>query len=46
MGLLVLFGYPVAQEADAERAARAALAIERARPMSRLGTSCGLIYAK
>jgi len=29
-GLLVLFGYPVAQENDAERAARAALAIQRA----------------
>ena len=28
-GLLVLFGYPVAQENDAERAARAALAIQR-----------------
>jgi SAM domain (Sterile alpha motif)/Adenylate and Guanylate cyclase catalytic domain len=29
-GLMVLFGYPVAQENDAERAARAALAIQRA----------------
>jgi len=29
-GLLALFGYPVAQENDAERAARAALAIQRA----------------
>jgi class 3 adenylate cyclase/predicted ATPase len=29
-GLLVLFGYPLAQENDAERAARAALAIQRA----------------
>ena len=28
-GLMVLFGYPVAQENDAERAARAALAIQR-----------------
>jgi SAM (Sterile alpha motif) domain-containing protein len=30
-GLLALFGYPVAQENDAERAARAALAIQRPR---------------
>ncbi len=29
-GLLALFGYPVAQENDSERAARAALAIQRA----------------
>jgi len=29
-GLMVLFGYPVAQENDAERAARAALLIQRA----------------
>ena len=29
-GLMVLFGYPVAQENDAERAARAALSIQRA----------------
>jgi class 3 adenylate cyclase len=29
-GLLALFGYPVAQENDAERAARAALSIQRA----------------
>jgi class 3 adenylate cyclase len=29
-GLLVLFGYPVAQENDAERAVRAALSIQRA----------------
>ena len=29
-GLLTLFGYPVAHENDAERAARAALAIQRA----------------
>ena len=28
-GLMVLFGYPVAQENDAERAARAALSIQR-----------------
>src|SRR6516225_10534154 len=29
-GLMVLFGYPTAQENDAERAARAALSIQRA----------------
>ena len=29
-GLMALFGYPVAQENDAERAARAALSIQRA----------------
>src|SRR5437868_4065807 len=29
-GLMVLFGYPVAQENDAERAARAALSLQRA----------------
>src|SRR5262249_42344285 len=29
-GLMALFGYPVAQENDTERAARAALAIQRA----------------
>src|SRR5215467_12938885 len=29
-GLMVLFGYPVGQENDAERAARAALSIQRA----------------
>ena len=29
-GLMVLFGYPVAQENDAERVARAALSIQRA----------------
>jgi class 3 adenylate cyclase len=29
-GLMVLFGYPVAHENDAERAARAALSIQRA----------------
>ena len=31
-GLMALFGYPVAQENDAERAARAALSIQRAEP--------------
>src|SRR5262245_55579878 len=31
-GLMALFGYPVAQENDAERAARAALSIQRALP--------------
>jgi class 3 adenylate cyclase len=29
-GLMALFGYPVAHENDAERAARAALSIQRA----------------
>jgi class 3 adenylate cyclase len=29
-GLMALYGYPVAQENDAERAARAALSIQRA----------------
>ena len=29
-GVMALFGYPVAQENDAERAARAALSIQRA----------------
>ena len=31
-GLMALFGYPVAQENDAERAARAALSIQRVAP--------------
>jgi class 3 adenylate cyclase len=33
-GLMALFGYPVAQENDAERAARAALSIQRARSLT------------
>ena len=37
-GLMALFGYPVAQENDAERAARAALAIQRALAELNAGT--------
>jgi class 3 adenylate cyclase/predicted ATPase len=41
-GLMVLFGYPVAQENDAERAARAALSIQRAlAEMNRKNTDAG-----
>jgi class 3 adenylate cyclase/predicted ATPase len=41
-GLMVLFGYPVAQENDAERAARAALSIQRAlAAVNRKGTETG-----
>jgi class 3 adenylate cyclase/tetratricopeptide (TPR) repeat protein len=41
-GLMVLFGYPVAQENDAERAARAALSIQRAlAAVNRRGTETG-----
>jgi hypothetical protein len=40
--LMVLFGYPVAQENDAERAARAALSIQRAlATVNRKGTETG-----
>jgi class 3 adenylate cyclase len=35
-GLMSLFGYPVAQENDAERAARTARAIQRARTRARV----------
>ena len=41
-GLMVLFGYPVAQENDAERAARAALSIQRSlAAVNRKGTETG-----
>ncbi|WP_439369632.1 AAA family ATPase [Bradyrhizobium sp. DASA03120] len=41
-GLMALFGYPVAQENDAERAARAALSIQRTlAALSRKGTETG-----
>jgi class 3 adenylate cyclase len=41
-GLMALFGYPVAQENDAERAARAALSIQRAlAEVNRKNASCG-----
>ena len=35
---MAIFGYPVAQENDAERAARAALSIQRALARSTVGT--------
>jgi class 3 adenylate cyclase/predicted ATPase len=41
-GLMALFGYPVAQENDAERAARAALSIQRAlAEINRKNAGCG-----
>jgi hypothetical protein len=40
-GLMVLFGYPVAQENDAERAARAALSIQRALAENRKNAEAG-----
>src|SRR6516225_10352481 len=41
-GLMALFGYPVAQENDAERAARAALSIQRAlAEVNRKNTAAG-----
>ena len=41
-GLMALFGYPVAQENDAERAARAALSIQRAlAEVNRKNAGCG-----
>jgi class 3 adenylate cyclase len=41
-GLMAVFGYPVTQENDAERAARAALSIQRALAgMSRKNASSG-----
>jgi class 3 adenylate cyclase len=41
-GVMALFGYPVAQENDAERAARAALSIQRAlAPLNRTNASVG-----
>jgi class 3 adenylate cyclase len=41
-GIMALFGYPVAQENDAERSARAALSIQRAlAEVNRKNASCG-----
>jgi hypothetical protein len=45
-GLMALFGYPVAHENDAERAARAALAIQRAlAELNRKNEGIGKIFA-
>jgi class 3 adenylate cyclase len=42
-GIMALFGYPLAQENDAERAVRASLGIQRALALSRrrYGNGCG-----
>ena len=46
-GLMVLFGYPAAQENDAERAARAALSIQRALgELNRKNTAAGQASAE
>jgi class 3 adenylate cyclase len=45
-GLMALFGYPQAQENDAERAVRAALAIQRARSTKNRGKGASELSAR